>query len=458
MPGSGYDRIPTHMQSGGHDANLMSRFLTQDEMRRYHPTQAMQLARQRAEEARMSGAMAGAPDDEPLIDGESQEGKPRKMFYRSTADFSGEGEQDERELAARRLWGTHVGSAVIYGGLAIAMIVFMGVYSWDEHHQIGKFPLESNFIHLVMGSPVNEERVIGRCQFFWILWWIPFVGAIYHYCHTREHYFAGYFNDNIVHHVGSLKYGFLALCGGLIAFSVFVLVGIVDLPFLVVLGLMAAYVFVQLHAVVWQNGRNNKHQQMTRVNARKTAAAMFTEVVGVNPDMPDSLHAGAPGDFVNDTANVANQAVYDTSRVVADAVGTTNAVFEDVAGLMPSEVRRGINRILETILPADLVLAPYISAGLLQLALHIFVLLYWGEALSNAGWHTLPWIANFAAIFYLLPTALHVTAFVLYFFQIGHFKWYAYHEMLVLGANTVTTCVYVAIVFFFSTQFGTIYV
>ncbi len=466
MPGNGYGLLPSHMRQGGDNGvgslDAMRRYLTEEEMRNMHPEKAIQVARARQfEEYRQSqGKSSGAPaddeEDENAPGDKGEDGQPRKLFFRAMPDLSGPENEEERHFAASWLWRTHAGSALVYGFLTVAIFVFMGVYHWGDGHQIGRFPLETNFLHNVMGNPINEDRQLTHLPFFWILVWIPLVGCIYHYLHTRDHYFEGYFSDNILHHVGSLKYAYLSFAGGLIAINVFVLVGIVDLPFLLVLGVAAAYVFVQLHAVVWQNGKNHKSRLGNLVRARKAAAGVFTETMGVNPDMPDELHSGDT--FVNDTANVANQAVYDSARVVADGVGTVNAVIADVTGMVPSDARRAINRILETILPADLVLAPYGSALLLQITLHVFVFLYWISALVNVGWHELPWIANFAAIFYLLPTFLHVTAFVLYFFQIKWFKVYAYHEMMILGCNTVTTTIFVALVFFGSTQYGTIYV
>jgi hypothetical protein len=454
---NGYDRLPQHMRPNSNVDGDMRRYLSEEEMRRMHPQQAEALARERAQaELRQSqGMFAGAADDPDTSYDESVQGKPRRSFYRPTADLSRPEDAEERERAWNWLWYTHGGSALAYFLLGLAMIVHMGVYNWDDDHHVGKFPLESNFLHDVMGMPVSVTTDLTHLAFFWVLFWIPVAGVFFHGIHLPRSYFSGYFNDNVIHHIGSLKHIFFGWVWFLISFTTFALVGVLDLPLLFLISIFSATAHAHIQGVVWQNGRNRRHQLSTIVGVRTKAAAVFSEVMGVNPDAPDSIYAGGPMD---DAAATANQAVNDSARLVTDTADATGALVNDVVGLTPNGARRAINSFIAAIAPADLVVTPYWNAFGTALVSYAFVLLYWGEALANAGWHELPWIANFAAIFYLLPLIVFTVTFVLYYLQVGYFQIYAYHEIGVIGLHTAMVIVFVALVYFFSTRFGTIYV
>lgn len=453
----GYDRLPQHMRPNSNVDADMRRYLTEEERRRMHPQQAEALARERMQtEMRQSqGMFAGAQDDPDTSYDESVQGKPRRSFYRATADLSRPEDAEERERVWNWLWYTHGGSALAYFLLGLSMIVFMGVYNWGDDHHVGKFPLETNFLHDVMGMPVSVTTSQTHLAFFWVLFWIPVAGTIFHGLHLPRSYFSGYFNDNVIHHVGSLKHLFFGIVWFLISWTTYVLVGVLDLPLLVAISLLAANAHAHIQSVVWQNGRNRRHQLSQIVSVRTKAAAVFSEVMGVNPDAPDSIYAGGPMD---DAAATANQAVNDSARLVTDAASATGTLVNDAVGLTPNGARRAINRFIQEILPPDLVVAPFYNAGVNAIISYLFVLLYWGEALANAGWHELPWIANFAAIYYLLPLIVFAVTFALYFFQVGYFQIYAYHEIGVIGLHTAMVIVFVALVFFFSTRYGTIYV
>lgn len=380
-----------------------------------------------------------------------------KRAVRSRADFAADAEGSKR--ASFMMWWVHRLSAIGHLFLMVAMWTHIAIYHWGQGHAIGRLPLESNFLHDDgFGNPVNQDRDIHNIALFWILVWIPTFGFIYHGSLTFfDSWFHIYFFDNIVHHMGSYKYLWLAFFYMLVVYSLLALVGATDVFVLVPFSIIGGAVYVILHIAARQFGKNLKGYAAARAAGEKLVLATLQRTVGQAPSSSKNSGDHVMG-LTDETAGLINGAINGTAELTNEAVDSAVDLAHIADRLGRDVVTTLFGTVANAITPPDLLISPYGLAGVLQTLLHVTILVYFVEACQNTSIHRLPWVASFAFFFYFAPTFFHVLAYVLYFFDIGMFSVYAHKETFLVAFHSAWLLTYVAIVYFYSTQYGTMYV
>lgn len=372
------------------------------------------------------------------------------------------------EWYAWALFHVHNVAFIMFTALTIGIFVYVAVDHWAAKHGIGKFPIESNFLQDVGGRPINEDRKVAHVHFAYILILIPFAGMLYHGTMSTFGYlpfgvgrmfdavFVTYFYDNILHHMGSMKYIFYSVSAAITTFITLVLVGAVDIFLLLSLALLGSIVYGLVHIGDWQFGKNMMSYRVNLKNAKTSAVkAMATMVEG----MPASMFAGAKGDS-NCAENLAQ--IVDASIALPASIASDVAIFggsvidnslqltEDVVMRLASvsdALMRGIAAAVGVVVPPDQVASTYVMALIVQVFVHVVILVYYIEAVQNAGFHALPWYVTFAFVMHFLPTIIQVLVYVMYAFQLEGFNLYVHKEMTLIGGHTLGLCAFVLAIF-----------
>ena len=453
---AGYAKVPNYAgRQSGSPADVeefdLRRYLSEKEMANMSATEAYRVAHERRHAEYDRRAQDGTVES---WDSDGDGKGALRQLIEPIADLVHPDNHGELRNVLNSLWWTHRGALVLYTCLFIAMMTHMAVYHWAQGHSIGQFPLVSSFIHDDgFGQPVIAQRDIDNIPFFWMLIEIPIGGMLYHGLLTmRPRHFSSYFFDNILHHIGSLKYIFYAIAYAFVTVNVFALVGNSNVILLVLAWIAGGAAYAALHSASYQGGSSLKNYTKNMVNARSSASKAFQSVFGYSLD-DEEMHAGAnegehAAEFVG---NVAVAAVELPATAVEASIGLTTS-------LLPEAVTNVGNAVVDAITPPDTIMSPYGVAAVIQFALHAIVLVFFVEACHNTSIRALPWIASFAFFWYFLPTTAEVTMHILYFQRVGLFKIYAYKEMVSTTVHTAILVTFCAIIYFFSTQYGTIYV
>jgi len=444
-----YDRLPQYGRHSGAPSDVwdaeLSRYVTDDEERQFGREKLQELA------AKRRAAEYARREQDGTVQrngGAIRENHPLRAVLRAKADLLED--TDKTMWYMTNLWRSHAVGAAVSGGLTIAMFIHFAVHHWSQGKQAGRFPLETNFLHGV--PPVNDDRDVDNVPFFWPLVFIPILCFVFHSVLLRSQSFAVYFYDNVLHHMGSAKY--LAYSGAyaLVAWVTLVLVGATDIFFLLTFAIAASGVYMTLHDKDWSQGREIKTYIRNLVAGEKLVIDTYMRAAGA-PAL-----AGAQDGLVMEASQTVDAVIDGAAATATGIVDATAATTSALAKFPEAMVRNSLSMVQATLNPANIVVSAYVHALALQIWLHIVILVYYIEANQNSGWDNLPWIAHFAFFMYMVPTVAQVLAFALYYFEIGEFAIFAAHEMLLVTAHTAFLCVFAGVIYFFSNQYGTLYV
>lgn len=447
-----YDQLP---QYGGRNAAAPSdvwdaendRYLTEDEKNKFGAEDRQRVAQEarrreyarREQEATIQRHGGGVRDNNPM-----------RAVVQAKADLLGDEEATAWYMSW--LWHAHRAGALVSATVFAAMLIHFAIFHWGEDHSLGRFPIESNFLHGI--PPVNDDRDLHNVLFFSVLIFVPFFCMLYHGLLVRAKAFAVYFYDNVLHHMGSAKYLAYSIPYAIVTGVTLVLVGATDIMLIITVGLYAGSVYTVLHTSDWQFGKNVKNYFSSLVSGEKLVIDSMLLAVGEKP-----MRAGAgEGGVISDAAEVTTALINGTADAANSGVEMSAEAARIAVKLPRDVIMQGLNAVQINVYPTDLVVSSYWHVGLMQLWLSILVLVYYIEANQNSGWHALPWIAHFAFFMFFLPTIIQVVAFALHWFQVGPFYIFAAHEMLLVTSHTLFLNVFAAVVYFCSTQYGTIYV
>lgn len=388
---------------------------------------------------------------------------------------------DDMAWYMRGVWHTHNISFWLNAVLAIGMFVFIAVYHWADGRGIGKFPLEDNFVRDVGGRPINADHQIEHVHFGYILIWIPVAGMLYHGSFSMFGYmpfgvgrtfdaiFVTYFYDNLLHHMGSAKYLYYSFVYAIITGITLVLVGVVDIFLAISFGLIGATVFILLHSGDWQFGKNMVNY---RVNLKKAKTDAIMSMAKMTEKMPSSLFSGGKvsQDCVERVANIVGAPLVLAENVARDVTDSAVTVADNALGLTQDIVMRfamfpealvaGIANAVDKVVPPGQVPTVYIWAAVLQMFIHATIIVYYAEAVSNAGFSSLEWFVTFAFVMHFVPTIMQLVVYVVYALDYEMFSVYAAKEIALISGHTIGILAFVAVVFFGSldtSHLGVIY-
>lgn len=448
-----YDRLPQYGRDAGFPSDVweaeLARYAPDEESPGLSRDDRVRTAHERREEEYARRKNEGTVRRNG---GVMDKKNPYRGVLRANADMLKDADKTMWYMAS--LWRSHLMGFVMSAGLALAMFVHFGVWHWSQHHKAGRFPLETNFLHGV--PPVNDDRDIDNVPFFWPLVFIPILCAVYHGMLLRAQAFAVYFYDNVLHHMGSAKYLAYSPAYALVALVVLVLVGAVDLLFILTFAVCGGAMYMIMWGMDWQRGRIIKNHAAGRISGEKFVIDTFVAAAG-QPAMTPMA-----GDRANDVlANVSDELkefVDVTATATKDTIQASDAILAILSKFPEHVIYASLAAVQDALSPVELVLAPYVHAAIVQLWLHIVVLVYYIEANQNSGWHELPWIAHFAFFMFFLPTIIQLVAYALYFLEVGPFAIFAAHEIMLVISHTTFLCVFAGVIYFFSNQYGTLYV
>lgn len=451
-----YDKLPQYGSNAGApddvwDAEL-ERWLTTEELDRLSPQERRQGAWREVAQKRRAQEYVRREQEKNIQrnGGGARDNNPMRGIIQAKADLLENPEKSKMYMSA--LWYSHAGGFVISAALALAMFIHFGVWHWSQHHKAGRFPLESNFLHGV--PPVNDDRDIDNVPFFWPLIFIPILCMVFHGMLIRSKAFAVYFYDNILHHMGSAKY--LAYSGAyaLFHFVALVLMGVTDIFLLLTVAMYGAAMYMSLHSADWQHGKRVKSFFSNLYAGEKLVIDSMVLAVG-----EPAMRAGSEADgLIEDVSESVKNAIDGGASIANSTVDVSADTARVLAKLSAESVRLMLRSVMAVLTPTDIVMTTYLHATLMQIWLYIIVLVYYISANVNSGWDNLPWIAHFAFFMFFVPGIVQFIAYMLYFFEVGEFVIYAAHELLLITAHTPFLCVFTGVVYFFSAQFGTIYV
>ena len=348
------------------------------------------------------------------------------------------------------------------------MFIYIAIYHWAGKNGIGKFPIEDNFLQDVGGEPINDDRDVKNLHFAYFLILIPGLGMLYHGVLSTfgylpfgigrmfDTFFVTYFYDNILHHMGSLKYCYYSFAYAVTTFITLVLVGAVDIFLLLTLALVASIVYGLVHIGDWQFGKN---MTTYRANLKNTKSSAVKAMASMVETMPASMFAGAKGnpstaeglaEIVDASITMPASIARDTVTYGGKLIDSSLQLSEDVIvrlNYVSSGLISGISNAVGAVVPPDQVISTYIWALIVQVWVHVVILTYYIEAIQNVGFHALQWYVTFAFVMHFLPTVLQIVVYVLYSFQWDEFNLYVQKEMVLIGGHTLGLCAFTLAIF-----------